>query len=250
MKDRANVFLYSDMSPRLSAADRAYHTLRNRIISLELAPNESIGEQMLAEGLGVSRTPVREALSRLSAEGLVDVRSRSGGVVAPIRLDAVRSAQFVRETLETAIIDACIKHEDAQVLFNLRQAIETQRFAETQKDLGLFFDADDHMHSLFCKLGDQSSVWHVIAHAKQHMDRVRRISLNEFDLSALLDDHVELVNCIEQKNKAGARKVIRLHLRRVLEDLETIQERHPDYFDTAHSAQVAPELIDTGRKYR
>jgi len=64
MKARTSVSLYSDQTPRLSAADRAYQTLRNQIISLELAPNESIGEQMLAERLGVSRTPVREAFAK------------------------------------------------------------------------------------------------------------------------------------------------------------------------------------------
>lgn len=250
MKDRSSVNLYSDTPSRLSAADRAYQILRNQIISLELAPNESIGEQMLAQSLGVSRTPVREALSRLSTEGLVDVRSRSGGVVAPIRMEAVRSAQFVREALETAIIDACIKRRDPQVMFNLRQAIDTQRFAIDQNDLTLFFDADEHMHSLLCQFAGQSSVWKIIVHAKQHMDRVRRISLSEIDLGTLLDDHQELVNCIEEKNKGGAAKVIRRHLRRVLNDLETIQQRHPDYFDKSAIKPVVSTFTDVGDKIK
>lgn len=248
MKARTSVSLYSDQTPRLSAADRAYQTLRNQIISLELAPNESIGEQMLAERLGVSRTPVREALLRLSAEGLVDLRSRSGGVVAPIRIEAVRSAQFVREALESAIIDACIKCEDSQVMFNLRQSIETQRFAIKQSDLILFFDADDHMHSLFCQLAGQPSVWDAIVHAKQHMDRVRRISLSEVHLDTLLDDHIELLDCIEQGNRAGARKVIHRHMRRVLIDLKSIQQRHPEYFDTNVDEPSTPGLQHAGGK--
>ena len=229
----SHVHLYSDTQPRLSAAERAYHILRGQIISLELAPNESIGEQMLAQSLGVSRTPVREALSRLSHEGLVDVRSRSGGVVAPIRMEAVRSAQFVREALESAVIDACIEQQNPQVMFNLRQTIDTQKFAIAQNDLTLFFNADEHMHSLLCQFADQSSVWKVIVHAKHHLDRVRRISLSEIDLGTLLDDHQQLIGCIEHKDKSGAGEVVRRHLRRVLNDLEVIHQRHPDYFDQA-----------------
>jgi DNA-binding GntR family transcriptional regulator len=82
----------------------AYREIRSRILSLDLAPSVHLGEQALADELNVSRTPVREALGRLSAEGLVEVFPRRGTVVAPIRLKAVRTAQFVRETLEATIV--------------------------------------------------------------------------------------------------------------------------------------------------
>lgn len=232
--------LYEDSHLQLSAAERAYQTLLKRIVSLELKPNESIGEQMLAESLGVSRTPVREALSRLASEGLVDVRSRSGGVVAPIRLEAVKSAQFVREALETAIMDKAVQRKDTQILFNLRQSIDAQRFAVAEKNSIMFFDADERMHSLFCHLAGQASVWNVIADAKQHMDRVRRISLEHIDLDTLLTDHVELYQCIEHADKGGARKVLRRHLRRVLVDLERLREQCPEYFEhTVATADTA-----------
>jgi len=223
--------MYGNPHSRLSAAERAYRTLLMRIVSLELKPNESIGEQMLAESLGVSRTPIREALSRLASEGLVDVRSRSGGVVAPIRLEAVKSAQFVREALETAIFDKAVQLRDPRILFNLRQSLDAQRFAIAQKNTMMFFDADEQMHSLFCQLAGQASVWDVIADAKQHMDRVRRISLDHIDLDTLLTDHIELYECIEQADEARARKVLRRHLRRVLVDLDRLREQYPEYFE-------------------
>jgi DNA-binding GntR family transcriptional regulator len=223
--------MYDDTHIQLSAGERAYRTLLKRIVSLELKPNESIGEQMLAESLGVSRTPVREALSRLASEGLVDVRSRSGGVVAPIRLEAVKSAQFVREALEVAIINKAVQRKDTQILFNLRQSIEAQRFAVAEKNSMMFFDADERMHSLFCQLAGQAYVWGVIADAKQHMDRVRRISLDHIDLDTLLTDHIELYQYIEQADKVGARKILRRHLRRVLVDLERLREQCPEFFE-------------------
>ena len=84
----------------IPAGERAYREIRRRIVSLDLKPNQAIGELFLADDLSMSRTPVREALTRLSGEGLIDFRSRAGTIVAPIRLEAVRSAQYVREKLE------------------------------------------------------------------------------------------------------------------------------------------------------
>jgi DNA-binding GntR family transcriptional regulator len=89
---------------KISAAEHCYRTLWRKIVSLELKRNEPIGEQALAQMLGVSRTPVREALSRLSAERFVDLRTRARVIIASIRLDAVLTAQFVREKLEVAIV--------------------------------------------------------------------------------------------------------------------------------------------------
>jgi len=231
---------------RLSAGERAYRTLRARIVSLE--PNASIGEQMLAESLGVSRTPVREALARLATEGLVDARSRSGGIVSPIRREAVESAQFVREALETAVIDKAVRGRDARTLFRFRQSLEAQRFAIVEQDTALFYDADEHMHSLFCRLAGQAKVWDVIADAKRHMDRVRRISIDNTDLGTLVDDHDELYRCVEGGDRNGARKVLRRHLRRVLVDLEFLEARFPHYFsEVSPRAAVRASRRSEGR---
>ena len=86
---------------RDSVASQVYRLLRTEIVELQLAPRTRLSEKDLALRLGVSRSPVREALLKLSDEGLVWIRPQSGTAVAPISISEVNDGQFVREALET-----------------------------------------------------------------------------------------------------------------------------------------------------
>lgn len=229
---------------KISAAERAYRILRKQIVSLELKPNEAIGEQMLAEKLGVSRTPIREALTRLSAEGLVDVRSRSGVIVAPIRMEAVETAQFVREKLELAVISEAVRSPDRRIHLAIRQSIEEQEFAVGEGDVGLFFNSDEKMHQLFCELAGRAAVWTIISDAKKHMDRVRRLSLQDIDLTVLLQDHLQLLAAIGDGSERDAKAVMKTHLRRVMTDFANLIDAHPAYFEHATRADQVGDRSD------
>ena len=225
------------MIENLSAGERAYRTIRAKIVSLEFAPNAAIGETQLADILGVSRTPVREALTRLGAEGLVTFRSRAGTIVAPIRLEAVRAAQFVREKLETAIIEEAAAHNSDRFRFKVRQAIEEQHFAMGQSDVTMFFASDERMHRSFAEMVGRSPVWSVSAEAKKHMDRVRWLSLEKSDdLGLLLHDHEELLSAIESHDVCRARETMERHLRRVMAQFDKLKAIHPEYFEVDGTA--------------
>lgn len=226
---------------RLSAAERCYRILSRKIVSLDLKPNEPVGEQLLAEMLGVSRTPVREALSRLSAEGLVDLRARSGGLVSPIRPDAVRAAQFVRGHLEVAVIADAAKGSSKRIMLALRQAIEEQELAIAEGNPDLFFQADERMHYLFCCLAGREGVWSFISDAKKHMDRVRRLSVHNGHLDELVNDHLALVDAVFAGEVARSQELMRTHLSRVLTNVEEFAERFPQYFEAAGKGE-APRL--------
>ena len=206
----------------ISAGESAYREIRNRIVSLDLKPNQTIGETYLADELGMSRTPIREALTRLSSEGLIDFRSRAGTIVSPIRFDAVISAQYVREKSKRAV-------------FNIRQAIDEQQFAILEGDTAGFFVADERMHRHFSEMTDRVAVWSVISEAKKHMDRVRRLSLQKIDLNVLLSDHLLILEAIENHDVDAARSIVTTHLRRVMHDLDNLAEQHSDYFELAKS---------------
>lgn len=216
---------------KISAAEHCYRSLSRKIVSLELKPNEPAGEQLLAELLGVSRTPVREALSRLSAERLIDLRPRVGVVVAPIRLDAVRTAQFVREKLEMGVVAEAAKQSNRRILLGIKQAIEEQELAIFENNPDLFFEADERMHSLFCTLAGRDSVWTFISDAKKHMDRVRRLSIQTGHLDQLVQDHLHLTEAVTAGDADQAEQIMRTHLRRVMLDLGDLADRFPEYFE-------------------
>lgn len=215
----------------ISAAEHCYRTLSRKIVGLELKPNEPIGEQALAELLGVSRTPVREALSRLGAEGLVDLRARAGVIVSPIRMEAVRTAQFVRENLELAIVSEAARQSNRRVLLSIRQTIEEQELAVAEDNPDLFFECDERMHALFCSLAGRDGVWSFIADAKRHMDRVRRLSLQAGQLDQLVQDHQAMLDAVSSGDASRAHDVMRTHLRRVMFDLAELSRQFSSYFE-------------------
>src|ERR1700751_1292311 len=104
----------------------AYDALRASIISLQRAPGQRLSEAELAKELGVSRTPVREAIIQLRTDGLVEVTPQAGTFVSKISLRNVREAQFAREALECAAIREAAPRIDAAAVDELRQNIASQ----------------------------------------------------------------------------------------------------------------------------
>ena len=89
---------------RQPTSDQIYQHLRNAILTWQVLPNEPISENRISALCGVSRSPVRAALARLVEDGLIEVFPQRGTFVSPIRLKAVREAQFVRAALELAVV--------------------------------------------------------------------------------------------------------------------------------------------------
>ncbi len=221
----------------------AYDVLREQILSLELAPGAPLGEQSLAAELRISRTPVREALARLAADGLVEIFPNKGAIVAPIRTAAVQTAQFVREALEVAVALEAVPRIDAAGTFELHQAIEEQKWAEAQREPQRFYRADERMHRTIADIAGRSMVWSHIENSRIHMDRARKLSLIEVpSFGHLIDQHEAIVSAIERRDKHDVERSMRRHLRNILPDLERLRREHPAYFaeDDENAALNAP----------
>jgi len=121
-----------------STASIVYNGLRQKIIDLTLKPGTLLVEQKLAHEYGVSRTPVREVLVWLASEGLVEILRNRGAMVAPIRVDAVRTAQFVRESLEISVALKAAKNINSLARLKLSHAIEEQELANAEGNAELF----------------------------------------------------------------------------------------------------------------
>ena len=87
-----------------SAREAAYETIRSRIITMELKPGDELNDHELAQELGISRTPMREALIMLNIAHMVTIKPQSGTYVAPIDLELMEMEQFARFTLEKEIL--------------------------------------------------------------------------------------------------------------------------------------------------
>ena len=110
--------------PALSLAERAYRTLRDRLVVLEIAPGDPLQESLLAEGLGVGRTPLREAIKRLEADRLVVSYPRRGTFATSVDITELATVSVVRELLEPLAARKAALRADPEVRDALREARE------------------------------------------------------------------------------------------------------------------------------
>ena len=214
------------------ARDQVYVHLREAIVTAELEPGRQLSENELAGRLGVSRTPVREALVRLRDDRLVEIVPQLGTFVARISDRAVADAQFVREALECAAIRiAATKATPADVL-TLKAILARQEAARDGQDFDAFYVLDDELHEALCELSGHGVAWRLAGRANSHLNRVRRLSLPEPDyLAEMVVEHGEVVAAVEAGDPDAAEVALRHHLRMVLSGLPGIRAEHPGWFE-------------------
>lgn len=209
-----------------------YASLRDQIVRAELRPGTRLSENELAEQLGVSRTPIREALGRLRDDRLVEVVPQLGTFVSRISAQAVADAQFIRESLECATVRRAAELAGDEDIAGLEENLRSQDRAADRGDLDAWYLLDDSYHRALCDLSGHQAVWPVSERAKSHLNRLRRISLGAPDyLPSMLAEHREVADAVGRQDADGAEAALRHHLRMVLREVPRIREQHPEYFE-------------------
>lgn len=222
---------FDALASRTPISPQIYERLRRAITTLELAPSESVSEKELALKLGVSRTPVREALIRLADEGLIDVLPQRGSFVAPIRLKDVEDAQFIRETLEVAVVRRLAGHAADAALVAARQNLREQELAVKDKDHALFLELDEAFHRTLCEAAGLARSWRVIQAVKMQMDRVRFLSLPEAGhLRTLMNQHRAILDAVAEGDPPRAAEQMAAHLQLVLRTMQKLGAARPELF--------------------
>jgi DNA-binding GntR family transcriptional regulator len=217
---------------RGGARARAYALLRDAVVSAELRPGRRLSENELAARLGVSRTPVREALLRLADDGLVESVPQVGTFVARISLSAVEDAQFVREALECAAVRLAAERAAPADIAELETILARQQTAAATGSFDSFYALDDAFHSTLCGVSGHSGAWAVSQRVNHHLNRVRRLSLPEPGyLPEMIDDHVRILAAVARHDACEAEDALRSHLGHTLSGLPGIRSRNPDYFE-------------------
>ena len=214
------------VNPRLPIAPQIYERLRRAITSLALLPSEALSEKELSLQLGASRTPVREALIRLADEGLVDILPQRGSFVAPIRLSDVEEAQFIRESLEVAVVRRLAGHCSPRFLSDMKLNLARQELAVAERDGDLFLELDEAFHRGLCEEASLSKSWRVIQSVKLQMDRIRYLSLPEpGHLEMLLVQHRQIMDAIETGSADAAGHHMSAHLKEVLGTAKLLRQK-------------------------
>jgi DNA-binding GntR family transcriptional regulator len=199
-------------------SDRAYAALRDRLISLKIAPGAPIDEDALTRELGVGRTPVREAVRRLALEGLVVVYPRRGTFAAAINITSLTDLTDVRTVLEAHAAERAARLRDDDDGAAAERLIDELRAAESSQRSLIELDARVHRFVYRCSRNP---------YLEQDLDRYLNMSLRIWHLTwdrlppleARVREHCELLEAIRDGDAERAGRVARDHVRAFADEM-------------------------------
>jgi DNA-binding GntR family transcriptional regulator len=217
-----------------SLGQRVYQTLREAILSLAYRPGEILRKPEICEALGVSRSPVADAVARLATEGLVDVVPQAGTFVARFSMEEIREGAFLREAIEMAAVERVAETITEDQLTQLRRNLTVQAALIADGDVPGFYQMDAAMHELILSFSGFRRLAQVSETAWLHVNRARQLILPvPGRIAATLDEHRAILAALEARDPAAARLATRHHLRQLITYLEPLERERPDLFDSA-----------------
>ena len=141
-----------------TARDYAFRTLRKNIVMLKLIPGSMVSEKELADEMGISRTPTREALIELSKSQIVDIFPQKGSYISKIDYSLVDEARFMRLTLENAVVELVCDLATDEDLKELEHNISLQKFYLDSDSTGKFFQMDNDFHEKLFVIANKAQV--------------------------------------------------------------------------------------------
>ena len=214
--------------PRGSRVETAYTALRQRILDNVYPPGHQALEGELADGLGISRTPVREALIRLANEGLVAVVPRHGMRVLPVSPVDMKEIYVVLTALEGTAAEAlALRAPTAAELEPLFEATREMKHALKADDLDAWARADERFHQRLVELAGNRTLVEAVARLGDRVHRARMFTLRLRPKPvSSTQEHLAMLERIRAGDAAGAVEVNRKHRERASRELLAIVERY------------------------
>ena len=195
------------MMNHLGLKQTAYNIIKEKIINLEFKPGSRIREDILADEVSMSRTPVREAVSQLSAEGWIRVIPRKGLFCIDLSLDQIDGLLDIRLNLEKLALAKCIENIETADLMTIKKNIEKYRCALNEKKYEKCDELDSEFHISMAQASKNKKLLQFILEIEELMRIVRNMEKNNGGLERrfeALKQHETICGCIEKKNVEGA----------------------------------------------
>ncbi len=215
-----------------SARDYALRQIRNNIIALKLKPGSIVSDNELAKELGMSRTPVREALQELHKINLIEVYPQRGSVISHIDFDIVEETVFLRRVLEKAVVEELCDCITDEKLRELEKNIKLQEFYLDSRSPQNILELDNEFHRSLFVMCNKERTYNLMEGMLGHFDRIRTLSLYSVKDIKIVADHKAIINAIRLNDKKLAAEFIVKHLSRYKLDQGEIMENYPEYFSS------------------
>lgn len=169
-------------------------------------------EIQLAERLGVSRTPIREAIRKLELEGLVLMIPRKGAEVARISEKSLRDVLEVRRSIEELAIELACQRMGEEDIQKLEEAQKVFAAAIVSGDAMEIAESDEQYHSVIYEGTDNPRLIQILNNLREQMYRYRLEYIKDADLQILLVEHEEILKAIKYRHVAEAKETMRAHI--------------------------------------
>lgn len=208
-----------------------YETMRDEILNLNLKPGEALSIKDVADALGVSRSPVRDAFMRLEAERLVHIYPQSGCRVSLIDLEQVRQEFFLREGLELLAVKQCIAHFENIPCHQMEKALLAHEKAVREEDAIRSLKCDDAFHDVFFEAVGQQYAQKIIRTHCAHYHRIRLLSFRYLDANVKTSrEHRAMLNAILKRDEEELLRLTYAHIHCLDEQRADMERMNPAYF--------------------
>lgn len=214
--------------PHESARDYALRSLKLNISNAEILPGSKINDQEIAACLGISRTPVREALIELSKYNLVELYPQKASVVAPVSYRMIQEAAITREALECAVVSRCCKMTDLSVFAKIEENIELMQFYSNKKDWDKHFELDVSYHRELFTIAGMPLAHDFLCNLEIHYRRIIGLSFYEGKEYTTVEEHRSILDAILAHDDEKAIASMKKHLKPNLVSKEEILKIYPD----------------------
>lgn len=202
-------------------------TLRNAIVAGTLKPGERLMEIQVAEELGVSRTPVREAIRKLELEGFVVMIPRRGTYVSDLSIKDVNEVYEVRTALDVLAAGLAVERITEEELEEMERLLVVFGECIEANDLDKIVEADSKFHDILYKATRNERLIGIVNNLREQLTRFRSLSMSyPGRLKDMLEEHTRLVEALGQRNASAARKLANDHMANAEQTLlKTMLER-------------------------
>ncbi|HHX12495.1 MAG TPA: GntR family transcriptional regulator [Clostridiales bacterium] len=218
--------LQKEFEDKYSLRGRVFNKIREDILGGVYKENDELRENTLANELGVSRTPVREALRNLEIEGLVSIIPNRGAYVTGISEKDIRDIYIIRSYLEGLCAKWACQYITQQQLDEMDETIYLSTFHARRSHFDQLLDLDNKFHDLIYKASGSKMLNHVLTDFHHYVERVRKVSISRKDRAMrTIKEHEAILEAIRKRDGDLAETLAHEHMMQTIKNINEINEQ-------------------------
>lgn len=205
------------LKPGPTLSEQAYLIIKDSIIKNKFKPDEILAEERLAKDLGISRTPIKAALSQLAYEGLVTMESGRRARVSVLSEKDALNIQLIRERLEPLAANIAASKVNQTKLNTLKAICDRQSQSIVDGDILLFLELDSQFHTCISELSENENLNEFIKILNNRFQRFLSSSLPDSVKGSIVEEHIKIIEALSSNNPSAAEREMQFHLQNVTE---------------------------------